>query len=484
MEKNYLNRVAWIVPAVVLSLLALYWLPTPSIGGWQMRKIDLLSDIRNDSVVLASSTTSDYSRGQELDTLVKRGSVDEMEVPVLEGSRLTRGKDGKLVTLEDSIIEAEALKVEKKVGVTSIVDLSEGAAGGMNSFYQALDMAGSRPVRIAVLGDSFIEGDIMTAMLRELLQKRFGGKGCGYLPITSITASNRVTVKQSFEGWTTHKCVDRAGFVDTYNNLTGYYFNASQGAWVNMECRGNAYPHSASCTSSSLYYLGGGGTGSASVTINGTTNRFFTLEDYESVGKVTITGDIISAKWVIDNPSGIVFLGASMDCDNGVIVDNMSMRSSSGRHLYRINDRILSGFNNVRPYDLVIIMYGLNVAGRVASEFTEYSRMMQQGVENIKRCMPGTSVLLVSCSDREERGSNGFKTMKGVLGLIQAQKRAAINTKVSFWNLYDAMGGEGSIVEMVKKGEAARDYTHLTGRGGDRIARLLYDALMLGYENR
>ena len=129
-------------------------------------------------------------------------------------------------------------------------------------------------------------------------------------------------------------------------------------------------------------------------------------------------------------------------------------------------------------------MYGLNVAGRVASEFTEYSRMMQQGVENIKRCMPGTSVLLVSCSDREERGSNGFKTMKGVLGLIQAQKRAAINTRVSFWNLYDAMGGEGSIVEMVKKGEAARDYTHLTGRGGDRIARLLYDALMLGYDNR
>ena len=209
MEKNYLNRVAWIVPAVVLSLLALYWLPAPSIGGWQMRKIDLLSDIRNDSVVLASSTTSDYSRGRELDTLVKRGSVDEMEVPVLEGSRLTRGKDGKLVTLEDSIIEAEALKVEKKVGVTSIVDLSEGAAGGMNSFYQALDMAGSRPVRIAVLGDSFIEGDIMTAMLRELLQKRFGGKGCGYLPITSITASNRVTVKQSFEGWTTHQFIDR-----------------------------------------------------------------------------------------------------------------------------------------------------------------------------------------------------------------------------------------------------------------------------------
>ena len=109
---------------------------------------------------------------------------------------------------------------------------------------------------------------------------------------------------------------------------------------------------------------------------------------------------------------------------------------------------------------------------------------MTANFEKMKRTMPSTSFLLVGCSDRAERRSDGFHTMGSVLALIQAQKRVAINSRISFWNLYEAMGGEGSIVNMVNNGEAARDYTHVTRKGSDRIAHWLYDALMLGYENR
>ena len=484
MEKNYLNRVVWVVLAVVLALLALYWLPEVSVAGWTMRKIDLLADLRRDTSETALNATSVAGDSAQMHNSQTRKKATAPRFPLLEGSRLTRDKHGNVITLEDSIINAMAELSPKKAGVTSIVDMSGGAQGGMDNFYKALDIAEARPVRIAVLGDSYIEGDILTAMLRELFQQRFGGAGCGYLPMTSITASTRMTVRQTFEGWSQHKAIDRNGYVNTFNNLTGNYFNASQGAWVNLAASGYKYPHSASCTSSSLYYLGGGGTGTVTAYVNGERFREFSLLDINDVNKVTVTGDITSAKWVIDNPASIVFLGTSMDCDRGVIVDNLAMRSSSGRHLKDITDRMLTGLNRVRPYDLIIIMYGLNVAGTIKSQFTAYSNELQQGINNIKRCLPSTSILLVSCSDREERTEHGFRTMDGVLGLIQAQKRVAINSRIAFWNLYDAMGGEGSIVEMVNKGEAARDYTHLSGRGGDRIARRLYDALMLGYEHR
>ena len=43
-------------------------------------------------------------------------------------------------------------------------------------------------VRKAVFGDSFIEADIFTADLREMLQKRFGGCGVGFVTITSMTS--------------------------------------------------------------------------------------------------------------------------------------------------------------------------------------------------------------------------------------------------------------------------------------------------------
>ena len=40
-------------------------------------------------------------------------------------------------------------------------------------------------IRIAYLGDSMIEGDLITQTLRELLQKEYGGQGVGFLPIFS-----------------------------------------------------------------------------------------------------------------------------------------------------------------------------------------------------------------------------------------------------------------------------------------------------------
>lgn len=468
---------------VVLALLALYWLPDVKVAGWTMRKVDLLADLRSDSVATSSSSALSSDSVKSSDSSADK-KADALNIPLLAGSRLTRDKHGNVITLEDSIINAVAELAPKKAGVTSIVDMSSGAQGGMDAFYNALDIADVRPVHIAVLGDSYIEGDIMTAMLRELLQQRFGGTGCGYLPMTSITADIRMTVRQTFGGWTQHKAIDRNGYVNTFNNITGNYFNAGTGAWVDIVGRGYRYRRSASCTSSSFYYLGGGGTGAVTAYVNGERFREFSLMDINEVNKVTVTGDITSVKWEVSDPASIVFLGTSMDSGRGVIVDNLAMRSASGRHLKDIPDRVLAGFNSVRPYDLVIILYGLNVAGNVKSQFTGYCNQLQQGIDNIKRCMPGTSVLLVSCSDREERTEKGFRTMDGVLGLIQAQKRVAINSRVAFWNLYEAMGGEGSIVEMVNKGEAARDYTHLTSKGGDCVARLLYQALMLGYENR
>ncbi|MBR5638954.1 MAG: hypothetical protein IKW83_04235 [Muribaculaceae bacterium] len=486
MEKNYLSGVVWIVLASLLALLCMFWLPGICVGDWKMRKVDMLSDLRSDSALwrlaandplVAQVVNSDYHLAEIVDNI-------NSKTQVLEGSRLTRDSKGNVMTLEDSIILAHAQKTVTREGVTSIIDMSNGGSGGMKAFYHALDQAGSRPVRIAVLGDSFIEGDILTSMLRELLQQRFGGSGAGYMPMTSITAGFRNTVNQTFEGWNQHKAVDRSGFSDTYNNLSGNYFTASQGAWVNMIGKGNNYSRCASCTSSSFYFFGNTGNGYVTAVVNGTDTTHFSLNTNTLVGHATVTGDIRSVRWSVTNPENMVFLGASMDSETGVIVDNYAMRSARGNHISRISPQVMSAFNNVRHYDLVILMYGLNVAESNKSAYTAYCNTIIAAVNNIKANMPGTSVLIVGCSDREERFSGGWRTMRGVLGLIQAQERAAIDAKVAFWDLYLAMGGEGSIVKMVKHGEANSDYTHINSKGGNRIARYLYDALMLGYENR
>ncbi len=484
MEKNYLSSVVAIVLAAVLVLLGLYWLPAINVGDWSMRKVDLLADVRNDSALhLLDSISSVKMNGSSPAGMAKTDSASNL--PVLEGSRLTRDKHGNVITVEDSIINAKAEVTVTRSGITSIIDLGDDTGrGNMTAFYQALAQAAGRPVRIAVLGDSFIEGDILTSKLRELLQQRFGGCGVGYLPMTSITADFRRTVKQTFGGWTPHKAVDRSGYGDTYNNITGNYFNAGPGAWVMAKGIGNPYQHAASCTSSSFYFVSGTGSCYATAVVNGTDTTHFNLQSSSLIGHAVVQGDIKQVKWTVSNPGNMVFLGTSMDCDRGVIVDNLSLRASRGNHLSKITGSMMSAFNQVRHYDLVIIMYGLNIAGHNSSAYTAYCNTLTAAINNIKNTMPGTSVLVVGCSDREERTASGWKTMPGVLGLIQAQKRVAINSRVAFWDLYEAMGGEGSIVNMVRNGEANSDYTHITHRGGDRIARYLYDALMLGFETR
>lgn len=62
--------------------------------------------------------------------------------------------------------------------LVEIEDFGTPDSSRLRAFYDTL-LCARRPVRIAVLGDSFIEGDILTADLRERLQQAYGGGGAG-----------------------------------------------------------------------------------------------------------------------------------------------------------------------------------------------------------------------------------------------------------------------------------------------------------------
>ena len=87
---------------------------------------------------------------------------------------------------------------------TRIEDYSVGHIG-LKLFFAALGNSreADRPVRVAFLGDSFIEGDIVVADFRSGMQEQFGGHGVGFVPITSVAAQFRPTIEQKAEGWTT-----------------------------------------------------------------------------------------------------------------------------------------------------------------------------------------------------------------------------------------------------------------------------------------
>ena len=55
-----------------------------------------------------------------------------------------------------------------------------------------------KKIRIGYFGDSMIEGDLITCNVRDALQDYFGGNGVGFVPINSVVAGFRQTIKHEF----------------------------------------------------------------------------------------------------------------------------------------------------------------------------------------------------------------------------------------------------------------------------------------------
>ena len=183
--------------------------------------------------------------------------------------------------------------------------------------------------------------------------------------------------------------------------------------------------------------------------------------------------------------SSAVFYAASMDPVSGIVLDSFSTRGSSGQQLGQIPLAVLQAYNRLRTYDLIVLQYGLNVAFEHGVNYTYYKDGMIPVIRRLRKAFPQASVLVVGVGDREYKTENGdLRTMPGVKNLIRYQQALAAESRVAFWNLFEAMGGEGSIVQMVesKPSMANYDYTHINFRGGKHLAGILFEALMYGKE--
>lgn len=436
---------------VVAGLFALGYLPPLSIGGHSLRKVDLLADIRPPS-----------PQEPEADSL-----------PLLPPPPKPEFVD------------------TCKSGLSCIEDYSDSAGRGMRAFYRALDRIASAggPLRIAVFGDSFIEADIFTADLRDKLQSRFGGCGVGFVPITSMTNGYRPTVRHSFAGWSSHAVTDTVWFDRTKEGISGHYFIAHPGAYVELKGQSKYASHLDTCEVSTIYFLAGGQVRLLS-SVNREAPRNHLLTGDGHLQKVEVEGHIGSIRWTVEEADSALFYGVAMDGKHGITVDNFSLRGSSGLSLRGIPEKTLSQFNTQRPYDLIILQYGLNVATQRGRDYGNYRKAMIQSVEHLKNCFPEAGILVIGIGDRNYRAENGeMRTMPGVKNLIRYQQAVAAETHVAFWNLFEAMGGEGSMAKLVraKPSMANYDYTHINFRGGKHLAGLLYETLLYGkeqYDNR
>ena len=85
---------------------------------------------------------------------------------------------------------------------------------------------------------------------------------------------------------------------------------------------------------------------------------------------------------IVESADSTLFYGLAMDGTSGIVLDNFSLRGSSGLSLRSVPVWMMREFNEQRPYDLIILQYGLNVATERGRNYDKYIAGMQTTVQH------------------------------------------------------------------------------------------------------
>lgn len=451
---NSPTRTFVLMGIIVFVLLMMYQLPILSIGNIQLRPVQILSSVISEP---------------------EENNIEVIPTTKAPKPVIAKTNSGKTIQFKETWSK----------GVQPIVDYAEGNTGSMDFFYEQLANVKKlkRPVRIAYYGDSYIEGDIMTCDLRELFQSTYGGNGVGWVDCGSAIISSRRSIRQQSNGMREYVAAKKP-FDKNLQGISERYFIPSSGAKVKTEGT-KFYPHSSKWTNTSLFFYT-----PSSVNIqyalsnNKSDNKAFTAKS--GVQSFEVKDSTQSVSYTFNNVGGgTSIFGMALESNNGVILDNFSMRGSTGLTIADIPVNRLKEFNSVRPYDLIVLHFGLNIAvkGNKLVVMKGYTNRMKTVIEHLKAAFPRTAILVMSVPDRDQRTAEGIKTLPEVKQLVGLQQQLAADTKVSFLNFFEAMGGEGSVSELVERNMANKDYTHISFGGGKVVAKKIFPSFQEGLKN-
>ncbi|MBS0028694.1 hypothetical protein ACTJJ0_24870 [Chitinophaga sp. 22321] len=431
-----------------------------SYKDFQFRKVDMLSELRTTSPSPDNQKlTAAGNDSSKLSGLDSNGIAANPHVPNPDHTH-------------DFMSYAGIMEYASPVPGDTVV--------GMRHFLTALQelKAGKRrKVRIAYFGDSMIEGDLITGDLRDSLQRFFGGAGVGFVPVTSVVASFRTTITHTFStDWKDYHYKNSPPSNITLG-LSGHTFYPGGGSWVKYSPVKK--PLLDKFQEISLLY---GPASEGTVTIN---DKAYTLSGNAPVNRLDLQQDTAQPSLMLRySGSAQPFYGVCFENGNGIYVDNYSFRGISGVELGHLSADMIRRMQQERPYDLVVMHYGANVLFRPElTDYSWYERPMKKVMDSLRQDLPGTSFLIVGTADKSYRKADKYITAPGVEALLKVQHDLAAGHGTAYWNLFAAMGGEGSMVKWVEGDTvmANKDYTHFNRTGAAKVGALLYKAIMNEY---
>jgi lysophospholipase L1-like esterase len=344
----------------------------------------------------------------------------------------------------------------------------------------------SKSLHILHYGDSQIEMDRISSVFRQNLQDAFEGEGAGIVPPIQTIPS--VSIRQSYGGSLSRYVVygdtsqprashRRYGLLANFAQLYG-------SATINVGASNYKKAQAGTQQFSRLLLLVGNNTADFSATCQSQTHPI----TYASKGVTTLV-------WNFNNPISQASIqlkgraeiyGISMEGKSGITVDNIPLRGCSGTIFTRIDSLVLKQCYEQMNVCMIILQFGGNMMPQINSQkaIDNYMISITKQIRYLRRLNPKAVLLFIGPSDMAKRINGKMQTYTYLPALNNALKTTVLKNKVAYWDMFNVMGGENSMLSWVKHvpAWAGPDYIHFTETGANQIALTLSDAFMLHYQ--
>ena len=373
----------------------------------------------------------------------------------------------------------------------SIVD----PARTLDSFYASLARTDTKQpgaiTRITHYGDSPITNDGITAPVRRLLQTRFGDAGHGFILLDRPWAwYGHQNISFAPGGGWANDSIMNPMVKDGAFGLGGVEFRASGAGKYTKLGPATDGDTGKNFTRMDVYFLRQPNGGQFEATVNGGA-----AQNISTAGETAESGFFeIDApqkgenSFEIKTTSGSVrMFGAVLENDGpGVVYDSLGVNGAFAGLLATVmNEQHWTTQLQHRNPNLVILNYGTNESQYASDDqMARYERDLREVVRRVHAALPNAAVLVVSPMDRGTHQGGKVITLPSIPKIVEMQRRVAAETNCAFFDLFAAMGGEGTMAKWHegKNHLVGGDLTHPNGAGAEKIGELIYHALIDGYD--
>ena len=341
--------------------------------------------------------------------------------------------------------------------------------------------------RIMHYGDSQIEMDRISSVLRQKLQEFFGGSGPNMIPaiqpVATISVSQHASNLHRYMvyGDASRAPHNRYGVMSQFSQVMG------NGSISFIQTSHSQAFEKAKEISTVSVLLGRNNQGfSATLKCDNVTHETKMLPANDSVSLITwiLPGNV--KRGTINFVGNAEIYAVLLDGDPGVAIDNVALRGCAGNIFTRINEATMRQSFDLLNTRLIILQFGGNRMPGINSpkNISPYMVELEKQINYMKRVAPKATLLFIGPADMGKSYGGKMGTWKNLPELNDSLRVMALRNNVAYWDMFHVMGGEGSMAQWVKHSPplAGPDYVHFTFKGAQEIGTSLAKSFTTYYD--